>query len=200
MRFFFLLIYIFTFKTAISQELNLEQFINQNWKINTSQIEYLNQGNIISKAKVESIDEKLQDFTLQGYGIHPKRCNRALRKLSMFEKYSEWVSFIKKSTYKEKSRLLTLKAEHSLLPYPMLIHILVERPTKVGLYKFSFPTGIFTGLKGEFEIRQLPDKRCVLYAHSHWRGKNTKIPNFVIELFSETLSRLGGEILIRKSI
>ena len=30
-------------------------------------------------------------------------------------------------------------------------------------------------------------------------GKKSKIPNLVIELFSETLARIGGEILMRQS-
>ena len=116
----------------------------------------------------------------------------------MFESYTDWIDFVKKSTYHEKSKLFTVKAEHTLLPYPMVVHIIVERPEKIGDYDFYFPTGIFTGLKGKFEIREF-DGQCWVYGHSYWEGKHTGIPNLVIEVFSETLSRIGGEILMRRA-
>ena len=80
----------------------------------------------------------------------------------------------------------------------MLVHIIVKRPTKEGKYLFTFPTGLFSGLKGHFLIKNI-NNRCSLYAQSHWHGRKTKIPSFVIELFTQTLSRLGGEMIIRKT-
>jgi hypothetical protein len=80
----------------------------------------------------------------------------------------------------------------------MIIHIIVDRPTKAGRYPFTFPTGIFTGLTGYFDIKQV-DKKCIFYAQSSWNGNKTRLPNFIIEIFSETLSKMGGAILMRKA-
>jgi hypothetical protein len=116
----------------------------------------------------------------------------------MLENYKNWIDFINYSEYQEQSHLFTLKADHPLLPYPMVIHIIVERPTKKGKYPFSFPTGLFGGLKGYFEILEF-EKKCFFYAESHWEGKKTKLPGFIVEIFSETLSKVGGELLMRKT-
>ena len=116
----------------------------------------------------------------------------------MLESYKDWIGFIKYSDYNEKSHLFTLRADHPLLPFPMIIHIIVERPTKQGRYPFTFPTGIWSGLAGYFEVVEF-ENRCLLYAESHWKGKKTKIPGFIVEIFSETLSKIGGEVLMRKT-
>ena len=135
---------------------------------------------------------------MKAVSFHPKTCKKALRKLQLLENYSEWIDFIKISKYNDKTKLLTIFADHMLLPYPMIVHINVERPTKPGIYKFSFPTGIFTGLAGTFHITEI-NHQCLLFAKSYWSGTPTSIPDLVIELFSEGLAKLGGDILIRKS-
>jgi hypothetical protein len=116
----------------------------------------------------------------------------------MLEKYQDWISFIKSSKYSEDRKLFTVKADHTLLPYPMIVHIITERPTKPGAYKFSFPTGMFAGLTGTYTIKDI-NNRCLIYAESSWEGKKTAIPNLVIELFVEGLSKTGAELLIRKT-
>ncbi|MEX0798990.1 MAG: hypothetical protein WEB87_05775 [Bacteriovoracaceae bacterium] len=176
---------------------NLESFFQENWKLNKNSIEHLTQGNILSEADVNS-EADWQEFSLKAAGWHNKKCSLVLRKLSMLENYQEWISFIKSSTYQEKNRLFTLKADHTLLPYPMLVHIIMDRPNKEGVYDFAFPTGIFAGLKGRYHIRQIKN-RCLIYTDSYWKGKKTNIPNLVIELFSETLSKRGAELLMRKT-
>ncbi len=173
-----------------------ETYTNAKWKLSKTQKKYLKNGKVLADAEVETI-ENMQTFRLQVFAYHDKKCRKVIRKMSMFESYKEWINFINHSTYDPKTHLLTLKANHPLLPYPMIIYIITERPTKPGRYPFSFPTGLFGGLKGYFEITEF-NNRCLFYAHSNWLGKKTKIPDFVVELFSETLSKLGGEMLMRK--
>ncbi len=171
-------------------------FITSKWKLNNTQQEYLSQQKVLALSEVETKNSG-QEFKLKAAALVPKKCYKAIRVISNFELYSTWISFIKSSSYNPKSRLLTLRADHTLLPYPMIIYIIVDRPTKEGKYPFLFPTGLFDGLKGEFEIKEI-NNQCVLYAHSYWKGKKTKIPDLIIEVFSETLSKIGGEILMRK--
>lgn len=189
---------LFCFLCAFNgHSVELNEFFKEKWNLNKESIKNLENGKIVTDAIVNS-NHNVQSFALKASAIHPKSCSKALRKISMFEMYSDWISFINFSHYDEKNKLLTLKANHVLLPYPMLIHIIVDRPTKSGKYPFIFPTGMFKGLTGEFEILKYKNS-CLFYAHSNWKGPKTKLPNFVIELFAETLSRIGGEILIRKT-
>lgn len=183
--------------SLFAQELNFNSYIKERWSLSKTQKKYLFEHKILADATVES-DKKIQTFDLQAMALHKKSCKKALRKLSQLENYHKWISFIKESTYLEATHLYSLLADHPLLPYPMRIHIIVERPTKEGRYNFTFPTGMFTGLQGYFDIKEI-DKKCLFYAESHWKGPETKIPSLIIEIFSETLSKIGGDILMRKS-
>jgi hypothetical protein len=191
------IILIFTIKPQVFADADLNLFIQKKWKINKTQQEYLMQGKILSKSRVVSPGKK-QDFKLNVMALQKVKCSKILRKISMLENYAQWISFIKKSTYSEENKLFTIRANHTLLPYPMLVHILVARPTTPGYYPFMFPTGMFHGMAGHYEIKEF-NKKCIFFAESHWNGPATKIPNFVVELFSETLSQMGGEILLRKA-
>ena len=191
----FFLIFIYS-GVLFAKDQKLQDFYKDYWALTDKSIEYLYEGKILADAQVESKDKK-QSFKLNVAALYPKACHKVLRKLKMFESYKDWISFITKSTYSEPNQLLTVRAEHPLLPYPMIVHIIVKRPTKPGEYPFVFPTGIFTGLKGKFIIKE-HKKTCAFYAESYWKGKDTNIPDFAIELFSETLTKLGGELLFRK--
>ncbi len=190
------IIYIFFFLCASETLANdLNHFINTKWKLSQTQLKYLMEGKVLTTSSVQSQNNK-QSFDLKALAYHTVKCSKALRKLSLLENYKDYISFIQSSTYHNK--LFTLKADHTLLPHPMIIHIIVDRPTKAGKYPFTFPTGIFKGLKGQFEIKEFQN-RCLLYAESHYNGVASRFPDLVIEIFSETLSKLGGELLMRKS-
>lgn len=198
---FFIYLFISPFFAAMAKgsdlKAEIEKYTTPKWKLSQTQKKYLLEHIVISDATVETKNEQ-QSFALKAMALHKKKCYRALRKLSRLEDYSNLIDFIKTSTYNDKSQLFTLHADHPLLPYPMIIHIIVKRPKKQGHYVFSFPTGMFRGLTGHFDIKQIKNK-CLFYAESFWRGSPTKIPDFAIEIFSETLSQIAGKILMRKS-
>ncbi len=196
MKLFVILSYFFLSTNAYPKS-KLDLFTGDRWKLSKTQKKYLKKGEVLAVSNVEDFDSK-QSFELKALAMHPKKCKRALRKLSMLENYENWIDFIKKSTYSPDNKLFTIKADHPLLPFPMIVHIIVDRPTKEGKYPFTFPTGMFRGLKGFFEIKEI-DKKCTFFASSNWVGPKTRIPNLVIEIFSETLSKVGGKILIRKT-
>jgi len=174
----------------------LKSYLKSNWDINKTQKIYLEKGEILVESDVTTT-AKIQHFKFRAYALSNKTCRKALRKLSMLENFKNLIGFITRSTYQEESKLFTLRADHALLPSAMLINIIVDRPTKTGKYQFTFPTGMFTGLKGYFEITSV-NKKCLFYAKSAWSGKKSKHPDFLIELFSEGLSKIAGGILMRK--
>lgn len=197
----FLIFSVFTslFCTNIyAKKISLNEFLTPRWELSRSQRESLEAHEIFADAIVSSNKNK-QTFKMKAMALHKMSCSKVLRKLPMFEEYKNWIGFIKSSTYNEKANLFTLRADHLLLPFPMIVHIVVERPKKEGIYKFLFPTGMFTGLSGEFEIKEI-NKKCILFAHGYWSGIKTSIPDFIIEVFSETLTKIAGEILMRKVI
>src|SRR5690606_421010 len=100
-----------------------------------------------------------QKFEMKAMALHNKKCEVPLKKISRLEDFPNLISFLKTSDYDEASKLWTVKADHALLPYPMVVHIIVERPTKEGDYEFIFPSGMFTGLKGKFSIKNI-NNRC----------------------------------------
>lgn len=191
----FFSIFLFT-STSFAYDAKLNEFYNKHWKVTKRTVEYIEKGEIIVDAIVDTKNNQ-QEFKMYVAAMHTKSCHRILKKLAMFENFEDWISFIKSSKYDDKNRLWTIKADHTLLPYPMLVHIIVDRPTKTGHYPFIFPTGMFTGLKGHFIIKKHKNK-CAFYATSYWKGKDTGLPDFIIELFSETLTKIGGEVVFRK--
>lgn len=181
------------------QAIELSHYFKDKWPLGQTAIELLTKGEIIVDSHVTTHSDNLQEFHMKVAAFHPKSCSKVLKKISQFELYPDWISYITKIVYKEDEELLVLHADHVLLPYPMVVDILVKRPTKEGNYSFIFPTGIFSGLKGNAEIADI-NGRCLLYTTSHWKGPHTKLSAFMIELFSETLTRIGANILIKKTL
>ena len=136
------------------------------------------------------------DFKI--FGLHKKSCSRALVKLSQYERYAEFVDFIKKSAYDSKSKRIRLNLSHTLMPFDMLLDFKIERITETGVYHFSFDSGFLKGLKGEINISQ--DKtRCFFATTASWQGPYSGIPNSVFSFFSQALGEIAMERLFRIS-
>lgn len=163
------------------------------------EIEELIKGEVISIGKVTSPKPKQQEMFLFVSGIHPRTCTRAMRKLSLYENYSNYMDFIKKSSYDDKTNKITLTVDHFLLPFPMVLSFKIERITKAGTYPFTFDNGFLKDLKGTITVSDL-DKHCLMNLKTEWRGPETKIPNIVFGTFLQTVGKLGLEHLIRVSI
>lgn len=173
----------------------LETFFKDHWKLSKKSYSYLKKSELLAESTVGSTG-KNQTMNMKVAGAHDKKCTKILRKLSLFDQYKNWISFVHESKYDPENRLLTIRADHTLLPFPMIVHVLVDKPTKEGVYPFVFPTGIFTGLKGKMHIKQT-QKHCAVYSEANWSG-HKKIPDFVVEVFSETLTKLAAQALLRK--
>ena len=162
------------------------------------QLEDLLKGVVISTSKVDSPDPKQQQMMLFIAGVHPRNCHRAMRKLSLYENYSSYMDFIKKSEYDEKKELINFVMDHFLLPFPMNLSFKLPRIIKEGHYPFTFEHGFLKNLKGTIIVKNV-GKFCLLSMKTDWRGPETKIPNMAFSAFIQTVGKLGLEHLIRVS-
>lgn len=163
------------------------------------QTEDLLKGDVISVGKVTSPTDKEQQMMLFTSGIHPRNCTRAMRKLSLYENYHQYIDFIKKSRYDEKKKEVYFEINHALLPYPMVMRFKIPRITKDGHYPFTFEHGFLKNLKGNIGVKSV-GKFCLLTLKADWRGPETPLSNLPLEVFIQTVGRMGLEHLIRVSL
>ena len=132
---------------------------------------------------------KQQNFNFKIAALHPKSCNVALRKLSRYETFKNYIAFVTNSHYDELTQMVYFRLESSLLPFNMVLRFKLERIKKPGVYQFSFGYGFLKGLKGEIHVSE-KDKRCFFYTKAKWTGPYTKIPSLLLEFFTEALSKI----------
>ena len=162
------------------------------------QTEDLLKGEVISVGKVDSPTDKEQQMMLFTSGVHPRNCIRVMRKLSLYENYSTYIDFIKKSEYDEKNQQVRFLIDHMLLPFPMHLYFKLPRITKSGHYPFTFDHGFLKDLKGTIAVKDI-GKFCLLTMKTDWRGPETPIPNIAFSAFIQTVGKMGLEHLIRIS-
>lgn len=186
-------------KINSAQLVRLETLLSNQISLTESQKKIFASGDILSQADVESPSEKEQKLALFVAGVHPRNCVRAMRKISLYENYSSFIDFIKKSEYNNSTQQLTFTIDHTLLPYAMIMSFKLPRINGVGTYPFVFEHGFLKDLKGEIGVQNL-DKFCVLTLKANWQGKDSGLPNLALEMFAQTLSKMGLEHLIRLSL
>lgn len=207
-QFFFLLLSFFINERTLAQnKLNLpttytsqiSEEIRPFFSPSEGQLEDLLKGEVISTSKVTSPTDKEQQMFLFVSGIHPKNCTKAMRKLSLYENYHNYMEFIKSSDYDEKTQKFSFVIDHALMPFPMSVKFKIPRITKEGYYPFTFEDGFLKDLKGTVIVQEV-GKFCMLGLKTDWKGPKTKIPNVVFSTFVQTVGKLGLEHLIRVSI
>jgi hypothetical protein len=166
--------------------------------LSNGQLEDILKGEVVSEGQVKSPNDKEQSMELVVAGMHPRNCTRAMRKLSLYENYKNYMEFVKESTYDDKTQRISLTLDHALLPFPMIVGFKIPRITKEGRYPFTFENGFLKDLKGTVIVKEA-GKFCLLGLKTDWQGPQTKIPNVVFETFVQTVGRMGLEHLIRVS-
>ncbi|MFT6070548.1 MAG: hypothetical protein ACJAT2_002681 [Bacteriovoracaceae bacterium] len=141
--------------------------------------------------KVQSLDFKLA-------GVHKRSCRYALKKVSLYENYKDYMGFIKNSTYNEKTSRIYLKISHTILPIDMVLNFIIPRIKKPGAYPFVFDKGFLKDLKGEIHVSPL-GKECFFYVLANWEGPDTGFSNSLFEFFSKGIAVLAIENLFRVS-
>lgn len=186
---------LFLLLTFSFENMAIDSSRNKNFTV--SELEKLNDNQAITRATVVSKDQK-QTLDFYSAGQHPSKCRYAMRKLSQYENYSEYVDFITQSSYDDRAQKIRLKFDSSLLPYSFILRFKIPRIKDQGSYPFTFEEGFLKGLLGEIILRDTASG-CFMEVVSEWHGPHTKINNLVFEIFLKTLGKLGMEKLIRIS-
>lgn len=156
-------------------------------------------GQVFSEAKVKSFNQnREQSLHFSIAGLHPKSCSYALKTLSLYEEYQNFLGFVKESRYDESKKEINFVLSHFLLPYDMRLIFILPRISAPGTYPFSFDIGFLKNLRGNIYVID-HQGRCLFYSSADWRGPHTGINNTVFELFSRFLAQLSMEILFRIS-
>lgn len=182
-----------SFSEPVEKELKLFHTFSE------GEIKDLLKGDVVAEGKVDSPSEKEQQLMLMVSGIHPRNCVRAMRKLSLYENYNQYMDFVKQSSYDDRTQRFSFTIDHTLLPFPMLVKFKIPRIKGEGHYPFVFEDGFLKDLKGTVIVKSI-GKFCLLGLKSDWRGPETRIPNMVFGTFLQTVGKLGLEHLIRVSI
>ena len=160
------------------------------------------EGTVFSESKVESTTSAGQSLKFSIAGLHPKSCSYALKKLSLYENYNQFLDFVKESKYSPEKKEINFLLSHVLMPYDMRLVFKLDRIVAPGVYPFRFDDGILKDLTGNIHVIKHTDKaseRCLFYTTAQWSGPHTRIPNFILETFSQALAKHSMERLFRLS-
>jgi hypothetical protein len=195
--------FFFTLNLAHSEEnfkiSHLKAFFVGSKALNQEVVKRVDEGEVYTKSIVNDHQEnkgKEQSLSFFITGLHSKNCSLALKKLSLFEQYKNLVDFITESNYDENKNRVYFLLESKLLPMKMSLSFNIPRIEKPGVYPFSFDQGIFVNLKGKIHAYDYKNK-CLIFSEAQWRGKHTGYPNIMVEMFSETLSKISMETMFR---
>ena len=166
-------------------------------KISKKILKIVDSGRVYKKSVVKS-EKKLQSLNYMIAGLHPNSCRKALKKLSRYEKFHEYLDLVKLSGYSEKKKEVYLYIDSALLPFPMALKFKLERIKKPGNYHFKFDKGFLKGLKGNIYISKRGN-RCLFYSTTFWRGEKSKIPDTIFEVFTETVGELAMKALFKST-
>jgi hypothetical protein len=194
-KYCFLLVFFMKFN-AFSADFSFEKL-----PYNKSIKENILNNEIFSESRVESSGSKgsgIQSLDFSIVGLHPKSCEYALKKLSLYEEYSSYLDFVKVSKYNEEKKEIDFFLDHPLLPYQMELTFMLPRVRTTGNFPFKFQVGILKDLSGIIYVEKYQE-RCLFYTTASWKGPHTGIPGFILEIFSQTLSKISMEILFRIS-
>lgn len=151
-----------------------------------------------AKSEVETYEDKTQGLDYLIAGLHKRNCSFALVKLSQYERFSEFIDFVKKSSYDEKSERIRLNLSHTFMPFDMVLDFKIKRIKETGAFPFQFDAGFLKGLKGVINISN-HQNRCLFATTAKWKGPDSGIPDSVFSFFSQALGKLAMERLFRVS-
>ncbi len=168
-------------------------------KLSQKKLKYLEKETTFSKVIIEDLEKgKKQKLDYSIAGLHKKKCQIALSRLSQYERYSEFLDIVKKSRYNEKNKFIYLHLSHTFMPFDMSLHFKLDRVSKPGLYHFSFDSGFLTGLKGTIDISEYK-KRCLFHTKASWSGPHTNISSTLFSFFTKAVGTIAMKRLLKIS-
>ncbi len=198
-----ILLFIFIFFNTNFLYSEVKSVINSLEKIpyKKSIKESILEGEIFSESTVKDFEQnkkKMQSLNFSIAGLHKKSCSYALVKLSQYENYNKFISFVKESYYNNKTGEISFLLSHLLLPYDMQLIFKLPRIKAPGTYPFSFELGFLKGLVGNIHVIN-HQNRCLFYSEAKWSGPDTGLNATLFEMFSQGLSKISMETLFRIS-
>lgn len=186
---------------APETKFDLKEFLKEKNFFTRSNYEYLQDGRVIVNSVVENVktsSEGQQKMVVNVAGIHGKTCAESAVTLSQYEKFKDYITFIKTSEYKDGKVYLTIKADP--IPVVFSLDLKIERIKEPGIYPYLMGLGIFQGMTGTVQFYEYLDektqkKKCFYYADAFWQGKDTGYPNIIMETFTATIAKKGLERL-----
>lgn len=186
---------------ASTEKFNLKEFLKEKKFFTRSNYEYLLDNRVIVNSVVESVNakpEEQQKMVVQVAGIHGNNCTDSAIVLSQYEKFKNYITFVKSSDYRDGKVYLTLKADP--IPVEFALDLKIERIKEPGIYPFLMGLGIFQGMTGsvqfyEYEDDKTKKKKCFYFSDAYWQGKDTGYPNLIMETFTATIAKKGLERL-----
>lgn len=180
---------------AIEKPLNIKQALNNE----SIQKSIFNEPYVSSRVSTTTFQGKEgQAMDFWAAGLHPKSCRVALRRLSRYEDYKNYLGFLEESLYFEDLQLISFRISTPLFPIKFGLRFKIPRVDKEGVYPFHFQEGFLKNLKGKIHISE-EQGRCFFYIKSEWQGPYSGFSNMVLEIFSKTIIKLGAEKLFRVS-
>jgi hypothetical protein len=162
----------------------------------------LNKHYIYSNCTVDSFKDSSgknkQKLKFNIIGLHPNSCKRSLKILGQYEQFSQFLSFVKTSSYSEKTQEIDLGVQHGLFPIPLRVKFKLPRIKKIGRYPYHFPNGFLPDLRGHINVIDYRNS-CLYWTDAHWEGADTGFPDTILGIFTQTVSRIGMEKLFRVS-
>ena len=161
-------------------------------------------GEIIVQSTVTSVTGRgankvtTQKLFFQSAALHSKTCSFALRKLSRYENYKNYIDYLKDSSYDEKEGRINMIITANFLPIGFLLNFKIPRITKPGIYPFIFDKGFLKDLKGEIHVFE-EDMRCLIYGKAEWEGPYSGFSDMTFEFFCKTLAQVAIQTLLRIS-
>lgn len=179
-----------------AQSEKLQRFIHEKWSSPSQIIKNLQNSEVISESTALQVNEAQQSLKIKVIALHPRTCQRGLKKISLYENYKTHMSFLKESTYDEKTQMVFFTIDHSLLPYPMVLNFKLPRIKSESVTPFVFTHGLFKNLTGEIHVQNISN-RCAYFMEASWLGESTKLNASIVEAFAQTLTKIGLEHLMR---
>jgi len=159
-------------------------------------------GKILTSSKVKTIEgekeKNFQSLEIWSAGLHKKSCTYAMRKLSLYENYQDFLSYVDASSYDEKKEIIFLGLSAPIISVKFDLFLNIPRIKKEGSYDFSFNQGFLKGLKGKINISTFKE-RCLIETTAHWYGPHTGYSSFIFQTFLDTILDLTVKKLFRIS-
>lgn len=195
---------IIYFHNALAGTFDLKNYMEEKKFYSRTNLEYLRDGKVIAHSEANDPKPKTQSLVHYVAGIHKKTCTDSAQTLGKYEEYKNYIPYLEKSEYDGKKihMILNAKTIIPLLPekyFKFDITVEIDRIKGPGAYKYVMGLGIFQGLHGFVTLTEMPDKKCLYHINADWEGQDTGLPNLMVKMLTEAISKKGFEKLFTVS-